>query len=215
VSRKTLGGLGDVLSVRSESNRIAEALGYAVNPNLPPLDSDVDLRSTDDVVDRVLCLYAATAVAFGFPAAGAAQWTEHERIAGALSSPERSLLEGTRSAHDDDRKKVEALWALLWATGRGTTMDFSTVCPQNTVHMLPNIKIQESSAPFRAGSKLRSREEVLASADLAYVVHSAMVEAELQGSVPGRIPLHVVVQRRIALEWLIGSEAWEDISLDT
>jgi len=82
--------------------------------------------------------------------------------------------------------------------------------------MLPDIKNAAPSRAFQAGLKLRSAADLLQAADLAYCLHWAIRDAELNGNVaPGRVPPEVVVERRRALEWMMGDEYWDDVNLDT
>lgn len=95
-------------------------------------------------------------------------------------------------------------------------MDFSDNCANNFVQILPDIRSAASTRTFQIGLKLRSETELLEKADLAYCLHWAIRDAELNGNpTPGSVPARVVVERRRALEWMLGEESWDDASLDT
>jgi hypothetical protein len=81
---------------------------------------------------------------------------------------------------------------------------------------LPNLKVGECLAPFRARASLRDVSEIAEEADYGYCLHWAMRDAALRkrGRI-SRIEEYVVAERRRALEWLIGCESWFEVSLDT
>ncbi len=65
-------------------------------------------------------------------------------------------------------------------------------------------------------ARLRSDDQIVSAADLAYCLHWAIRQSELEGKrPPGKVPPYVVVERRRALEWLLSDEDWDDVPLDT
>lgn len=204
--------------IREDSVKIARALGYPMNPDLPLLDEVKVVRSTSETLDRLLSLYAVVACSYGFSKEAAKGWLVAEGLSGALSEAESVYLDDPSPGHLDTSKQwqVECLWALAWCVGCHDHLDFSDSCPDNFIQMLPDIGAGEPSARFREGLQLREKSEIAAQADLAYCLHWAVRNAELMGQrPPGHIPGNVVVERRRALEWLIGQDAWDEIALDT
>ena len=113
--------------------------------------------------------------------------------------------------------RVESLWALAWAGGYFSYLDFSQPCSDYLVKLLPDLNSQASSEAFRQKFNLRPIEELLPMVDLAYCLHWAVREEELQGQAnkPEKVQSQVIVERRLGLEWLICDVPWEDVPLDT
>lgn len=204
--------------IRARSLKQAQRLGYAINRNLPSIDPPRSRRSVDEVADRLCSLHVVVSCAYGFQRAAAWSWLQREDLVGALSPCERAYLECMEDPESDARLKwqVEALWALSWAAGVQDELDFALHCADDLVHRLPDLRTGAPTAPFRASLALRRPKELLRAADLAYCLHWAVVDAHLHGRpIPGAVEAGVVLERRRALEWLIGDDAWDDVQLDT
>jgi len=105
---------------------------------------------------------------------------------------------------------------LAWALTFVPTFDFWHDCDSRFVALLPNLKISQSSDEWRQKARCRKTEEVVTACDLAYCLHWAVRQAEIAGKpTPARLKSYVVIERRRALEWLLGNDAWDAISLDT
>ncbi|EPS1221448.1 DUF4272 domain-containing protein [Burkholderia cenocepacia] len=76
----------------------------------------------------------------------------------------------------------------------------------------PDLRNEESFQWFITGCSLRSRNDLISMLDLAYCLHWCIVDAPAESS---NIHLHVVAERRRALEWMLSKDDWEAISLDT
>ncbi len=207
----------EVEALRRRSLKVAARLRMPVAPHLPLLDADLRLRPESETVDRSLCVHAAAACAHGFSREKALRWLEEEGLREALSEGEARFL--TRGVGEPSAfmLTVEGLWALAWALQKVDRLDFSRACADDFVYMLPDLKRSESGEAFRRSAHQRTLEEIAAAADLAYCLHWAVRESALDGrGLPGRIrdPV-VVVERRRALEWLVGAEEWDAVSLDT
>jgi hypothetical protein len=108
------------------------------------------------------------------------------------------------------------MWALAWAIGIARELNFSKECDSNFVLLLPNLKQNQTSADFRRKALLRSDDQIVLAADLAYCLHWAIRQSELQRKrPPGKVPPYVVVERRRALDWLLSDDEWDEVSLDT
>jgi hypothetical protein len=204
--------------VRLRSLQEARRLGYPVNPRLPLLDYN-KLRSVREVGSRLLALYAVVSTSYGFKKSDALIWLAREGLDGSLSESEQDFLahNSTGAQSLAMQWKVEALWALAWAASCHDQLDFGDSCADGFVSLLPNIKSGAGTQHFLAGLKMRGLEEVLGKCDLAYCLHWGAREAALTGTSlpPGAVPLNVILERRRALEWLLGDQAWDHVSLDT
>ena len=204
--------------IRNISLAEAKRLGYPTNRNLPTLDIPECPRDLSAIGRRLLALYAVVSCSYGFPKERAKHWLRQEGLLDALSSMESDYLNDiSRSPQNTQGQwQVEGLWTLAWAAGRHDIMDFSSSCAENFVQMLPDIKNAASSRTFQNELKLRAETDLLKAADLAYCLHWAIRDAELNGNTaPGLVPPEVVIERRRALEWMLGDEYWDDVNLDT
>ena len=169
-------------------------------------------------MDRILTLNACIACGYGFPKPKALGWLEQEQLLDCLTDPEAKFLAGKAEAKRIDFQwRVEAVWALVWAVGSIDSLDFSQPCSDDLVKLLPDLNTKASSEAFRQKCKLRLDQEVLPMVYLAYCLHWAVREEGLRGQAmeSGKVQSQVIVERRLALEWLICDEPWEDVPLDT
>lgn len=184
--------------------------------SLPVLEAELQPRSPEEVVSRLLAMNAVAATAYGFDRAKAIAWLDREALSNSLSEHERRFLFESVGQPDRFKVHVEGMWALAWATGFVRELDFARLCDNDFVALFPDLRHSSSSAAFRGRARLRARAEVVAACDLAYCLHWAVRQSELSGT---RLPRHlipyVVIERRRALEWLLGTEPWDEVSLDT
>ncbi len=206
----------DLKRIRDESIRAAKQLGVDVSAKLPLLDAGLEMRSADETTSRILAMNAVAASAYGFDKAKAIAWLNQEALADSLSEQEkRFVFEGT-GPPDPFKVQVEGMWALAWAMGIASELNFAKDCDNRFVMTLPSLKQSQSSADFRKKSNPRSLEYVVAACDLAYCLHWAIRQSELSGlRLPANLKPCVVVERRRALEWLLSKEAWDEVPLDT
>jgi hypothetical protein len=161
-------------------------------------------------------LTAVAAASYGFDRAKALAWLRQEELETSLTNTELHFLEKGEGRPQLFQAQIEGMWALAWALGLVPQLDFWKDCDSRFVAQLPNLKISQSSAELRSKAKLRPTDDVVAACDLAYCLHWTIRQAEIEGKQPrtGLKP-YVVVERRRALEWLLSSESWDSVSLDT
>lgn len=202
--------------IRKQSIVTASRLGYSTNHALPLLDDVQNLRTVDESVNRLLCLNAVAACAYGFDRHKAVEWLRQEGVFDELATSERRFIENSDGDPIRFQVQVEGLWALAWALGLVPQLDFGEYCDDNFVILMPNIRSREASDVLRSKINPRTSLEVLAACDLAYCLHWAAREALLTGGkLSGDVQLYVIEERRRMLEWLIGEEEWDEVTLDT
>lgn len=199
-------------SRRIRSWEVVKEHDLPVNPNLPPVEGT--LRSASALVDRALCLCSAVAVAYGFPTQQARSWLNQERLSAALAPSEQALLAGDRSQVSWFQNQTEALFALVWLLGLAEDLPLLEGCPDDLVHRFPDLKRSESSSRFREAASPQPEHAVLQKLDLIYCTHWALVEARLQGRLV-RQAFPGLLERRHAIEWAVGADEWDEVSLDT
>jgi len=207
-------------SIREQTAGKVGHLGYQFNPDLPLLGPVTITRHPKEILGRILVLHACVACAFGFPKQRALKWLEDEHITGHITKSEDQFLHSESDLITTKYQwRVEALWCLCWIGGYHSTLDFSKPCSNTMVEMLPDLKLNAPSNEFRQNYNLRNTDEIVKMLDLTYCLHWAVREEQILGiSQKGKtekVQGQVIEERRRALEWVVGKEAWEDISMDT
>ena len=194
----------DLTQVRSCSATLIREMGCNYNDALPLLDETVVARSVEATIGRVLGMYCAAAVAYGFDRQLAVAWLERHKKAVEVTSAEELFLATGQGELEKFKIQIEAMWALCWCAGIVKKLDFTEPCAKDFITRLPDLKKDDSPDPFRAKANLRTDEEVVAACDLAYCTHWAVRDAELHGQpMPIRVPSYVITERRHALEWML------------
>lgn len=202
--------------IREQSIQTSKQLGVDVSPMLPLLDARLEMRSVDEAISRLLAMNAVAAIAYGFDRAKAIAWLNQEALSDSLSEQEKRFVFEEMGNRDLFKVQVESMWALAWALGITNDLNFARDCDNRFVTMLPNLKQSESSVAVRKKMNPHSLEQVVAACDLAYCLHWAIRQSELNGKQsPRNLKPYVVVERRRALEWLLSKEAWDKIPFDT
>jgi hypothetical protein len=74
----------------------------------------------------------------------------------------------------------------------------------------------QPTGEIRGALALRPTTEIAAAADLAYCLHWAVRDARLNDRrAPSGLEELEVMERRRALDWLLGNDDWYSVSLDT
>ena len=203
-------------AIRIKSLSVAKNLGYELPSDLPLLDSTVRLRPPKEIEDRALVLAGVVASSYGFPRDRVTSWLDQEGLWSAVSLAEADFLRHGSGSAEQFRMQVEAVCAFAWALGYLPSLDFDRPSPAHLVAVFPDFKVAEPAARFRDRANPRPQDEVAFSCDLAYCLHWSVRQAALDGkATPGKVPQHVVIERRRALEWMLSADEWEDVSLDT
>jgi hypothetical protein len=205
----------DSQRLRTRSMHILEKRGLMVPAHLPLLEEFKRMRAKDDILARLLCLFATLVCAFGFSKEKAISWLLAENLERELTADERRFIFDDVGAAEGFQFLVEGMWALAWVLGLVGQLDFWSIYGEGFASLMPDVHVNESSARIAAVSNPRSVDEVVEALDLAYCLHWNIDEARLHGRrVPG-LENYVIVERRRALEWVVGDEPWDSIILNT
>ena len=208
----------DYMEVRIRSLAITQKLGYDVNKELPILDVSNVHRAKTEIALRICALHSIVACSYGFPVSSARAWVDQENLCDFLTDDEKRIISvrSDKSICEQFRVKVEAIWALAWAVHLVPILDFTCPCDNSLAKLLPNLKTLEPTDNIISVAQLRDSKEVIQHCDLAYCLHWAIVEMKMNNQMPpNQIPIHIIEQRRHALEWVLSKENWDDIYLDT
>ena len=202
--------------LRERSLKLALRAGLTIPPTLPLLDPNLSVRRQVDAENRLLCLTAIAAASYGFDKSKALAWLQQEHLDTLLTDTEREFVEQGKGNPQIFQVQVEGMWALAWALSLVPQLDFWKDSDNNFVTVLPNLKSGEGCEGLRRRARIRSVDDLISACDLAYCLHWANRQSELDGmQAPAGLMPYIVVERRRALEWLLSEDPWDAISLDT
>lgn len=206
----------DLKQIRDESIQVAKKFGIEISPSLPLLDFGLQVRDTNEIVSRLLVMHAVAASAYGFDRGKVIAWLNQEGLSHSLSEQEKKFVVERIGQPDRFRTQIESIWALAWAVGIVSELNFAKECDDRFVAVLPNLKLSQSSSDLRKGVNPRPISKIASACDLAYCLHWAIRQSEIEGRPPaGALKPHIVIERRRALEWLLSGEEWDSVPLDT
>lgn len=199
--------------IRRSSFEVASALGFPQAASLPLLEADLPLRNQAAVVARCLAMFVVLAAEYGFPSDQAAAWLEQHDLRDELTPTEAAFLAGEARRSGCS---VEALEVLAWALRQTDTLNLVEPCSEDLVTLFPHLDRLTGTPRFQRPCMLRPQAVVLRSLDLAYCLHWGLVQATLdQTPIQMSVPGQALVDRRRALEWLLATEAWDDLDMST
>jgi Domain of unknown function (DUF4272) len=194
---------------------LLEKRGLTVPVHFPLLEEIERTRNKDDILARLLCLHAAVVCAFGFAKKRAIFWLRGENLTPKLTANERSFIFEDVGTASSFQIQIEGMWALTWVLGLVEQLDFWSYCSESFASLMPDVIVNESSARISAASNLRSVDEIVAALDLAYCLHWNVRQAQFDRRQIQTLESYAIIERRRALEWVVGDEEWDSISLDT
>lgn len=209
---------------KEASELILHKRGIRINVQLHVIESDdeVVLRTPEQLLQRLLALWAVSSVAAGGDAAHYRAYLDAHALTVSLSAQERLFLYA--SEIDDDMRRPfadrnESLYFLCWAAG---LLDKLAV-PTQTANLKQVLKLfpQEMEPPQRleAAMKMRRKSELLDWSDLLYRLHWAVRHAHLTArAAPGNLHAVAVREWHQAVNWICQYEEeddWDKVSTET
>lgn len=199
-------------ALRESSLQKIKALGLIINSELPLLETQILVRSEEDIIRRALALHGVVANSFGFKKAY--HWLEENRLKKFLSSNEVTFLKKHKNP-SSFQCGFEGLYVFAWLLGHLEDFDLLSRCPDTLVGLYPNLKVGEPSNKFSLESSLIKSDKIIEQLDLAYCLHWSLVHNRLKGNLSPLPALSMLAERRKVLEWVCSDDDWDDISLDT
>ena len=208
------------LNRKSNSESILTAQGVKVNKNLPCLGTseNTDLRSKNEIIDRIYALVIIAAKGEGIPQEQLAKPIEDKSIK-SFSPKELSILE---SSELNDQDKAYATWryeslnTFLWALKIMPDLKPpSEICEVQTI--VGKI-LKPSRDEFTQQAELRSVDEILDQLDKTFRMNWACVDARIKGEqVTGNINPSIIYERHYALNWLTNyqNQEWDEVQTNT
>jgi hypothetical protein len=205
---------------KKKSEQFLQEKGIMINVNLPFIDpeAEVNLRTKEEIIERVYALALISALGEGVPR------DQLERVKNGLPINELSPYEThlyTKGELTPNEKAIatwryESMNLLLWALGYVDPLVHpDAICDVGTI---VGLVIHRNRQEFEAGAALKSKAEILDELDKTYRMNWACVQARLTGGEPGGgIHAGIVYERHYALNWLTRYQdyAWDDVSTDT
>ncbi len=198
--------------------------GLRINQHLPLIEADdaIELRPPDEVLHRLIGLWAVVGAAFLRDSTHFRDYIVQRKLESWLSQQELEfLLSDSRSERDYVRYtwKLECLYFLAWCAGLIEKIDIpageSSVEP--IMHLFP--QDMEEPSTLEKSLALRTKDEILAWADLLYRLHWAVRDAHLNGTeLPPGVKGGVVQEWHLAVNWMTkygNEDNWDDVGTDT
>lgn len=205
--------------IRNQSIITLDQKGIPTNRNLPVLDN-LQLRSKKDIASRLVIQYALAGLADDVSPEFIKEWLEENNLFSELNNIERDFLV-VKSLNNEQINelswKQESLWLLCWI---GTLVDELSFPAEecDLSNIFPFIPPDVDCQYFISNFLVRDEREIIQAVDLYYCLHSSYRHPELwvKKDFPGPLKVEVLLERRLALEWVVDpNTAWQDISLDT
>ena len=208
---------------RTASEAICKAHNIPVykDPNALFVASEdsVTIRTKEEVIQRMLALCFMELKSENGNKAVLADFNRQYQAMQYLSEEEKAFI---LSEQPTDQELTNAFWrtegthVMLWALGYIDNLSFpDAVCDAAAdAHIISSRSVQQ----FSDKAKLRSKKEILDQADLILRYDWACTSARLQEQdAPGNLNYEVVMERHIALNWLINymNQDWDNVSPDT
>jgi hypothetical protein len=191
------------------------------NPNSLFMDDDsqITIRTKDEVVDRALALCYIGLKSEGLDQNKLDLLNKKYHITNKLSPAEKAYVTANQPT---EQQKIDANWryedlhVMLWALGFINQLTY----PDQLCDVAHDVKLihDHTEEEFRAKAKLRSKKEILNQADLILRLDWACVDARTKNQpAPGKMDKGVVYERHYAFNWLIDlmHQDWDEVTTDT
>ena len=210
-------GSSEALERKKRSEERLRAAGVPVNSWLPVLETEAKatFRPQSEVLDRALALLAVAGKGEGAPDEALALYMDRFEVVPKLSAAEKRFWADPAPAVElrfQFSWRYEALLVLLWSLGY--VVELGLPIGKVSTSALGMVIFSTGPEGFRDGATLRPKAMILDEADLAYRYHWAVSDARSRDErAPSGLDLDVLVERRHALNWLIGygGEDWDKV----
>jgi len=209
---------------KQTSETILKKRGISINAHLPLIESDdeVSLRSVDELLHRLIALWAVVGSAFLRDNIHFRDYITKGKYDSWLSEDElKFILNDSRTEKDYIQYswKLECLYFLAWCGGLIENIEI----PENesSVESIMNIFPQDMEEPLvlRSAIKVRAKAEVLDWADLLYRLHWAVRDSQLSNeNPPAKLNGGVVQEWHLSVNWMIrygDEDNWDHVGTDT
>lgn len=207
--------------------------GIRINVQLHVIEADeeVSLRTTEEVITRVIALWALSQAAISGERHAIYAFLQAEELSAVLSAQEHTFL--TQDTVSDAllqqcRERLHAFHFLAWCAGLLDKIDLSPkpIATEKILQHFPSIRLTpqhagtcSTLAQLREKIRLRRKAEIMDWADLLYRLHWAVRHAALNGKPsPGNIDAAMVREWHQAVNWICkydDEDNWDLVSTET
>ncbi len=207
---------------KSKSEKKLETLSVPINKFLPYVEAEkhIEIRSKEEIVNRIIPLTLAAAKALGAPADYLAETIKEFQAEALFTNEEQQFMNSATIQQEQDKInfswKLECIWVMLWAIDLIPELGMADqTCD---VDLLLDIVLKSSRRELLDQATVKPKHLILDELDFIYRAHWAVRDAQLNGTeVPAALDEGVVYERHYALNWLIHymNQTWDEISTDT
>jgi len=173
-------------------------------------------KTAQEIARRLVILYALTGLSHDADPKKLLTWIESESLDDEILDCEQQYFVERNLSNQDIARlswNRESLFALVWCLGLQNDLPF----PDQEANLSPvfaKIPPAVSVSKFVAQAKRIEHRRILQEADLYYCYHWSIRHPEIWDR-PISLSLDVVLERRRALDWVIGGERFDEVALDT
>lgn len=196
-----------------------------VPPPVSTMHCQVSFLDHGRLFARAMGIFVITAVVletdapFGVVLDETKSWAIRHKCPLVFSTLERRIWHGdehlARSARSQILDGVEALYAICWVLGLAKSMPLRSHVPDALGALFPDMLADESQDALRARVACQPAEIVAQELDVYLCAHWLIRQAALSGEKRPFTRPHIIIQRRLALEWCCSDQEWDDVELDT
>jgi len=206
------------------SETLLHKRGIRINLQLPEIESneEVQLRSADDLLRRLVALWAVVGAAQSRDGTHFRDYIEHHNIESWLSDRERAFLFSDECSDEDCKQfsgKREAWFFLAWCGGliKNIEIPSDDASLKAIMHLFPHE--MEAPTSLQYAIRPRTKNMIMDWADLLYRLHWAVRHASLIGKpVPANLNAQAVQEWHQVVNWMIRydeEDDWDQVGTDT
>ncbi|MFD0048061.1 DUF4272 domain-containing protein [Actinomycetes bacterium NPDC127524] len=202
---------------RKKSQKYLRRAGIPFNSNLPVLKDEIQIRTVDEIANRAMCICTVAAKGEGTESEVVKKIIQRYDLINHFTKNEKEFLLNDDVSEEERIHfswKYEGYWVLLWMLGYVDELSYpNAICD---VPFAVTQLSERTRETFIAEAIIRSKEELAEQADLIYNMHWAVRQAQIDGmAIPGDLNIGVVQERHYALNWLLGTENWDEVETHT
>jgi hypothetical protein len=182
-------------------------------------DSEMNLKSAEEVAKRILSLIAVTERVYEQPPETIRKWVDHFKIS-QYFTPEENYFFFSETITEDQKAffswKAEAMVPLIWAlNGCEKLLPLNEKVDLSKYKMIHNAL--DNPELFIQSAKLRDKQEIIDAESDLYHQHWRVRDADLfDKPMPKELNPGIVYERRYGASWLVGwGDDWDNVPTDT
>jgi len=188
--------------------------GIAANTNLPLVERpSVTPPAAARVAARAVSICYVVGIFYDADRTELVRLLQDFKLWDVVPSSERGLLEAPTVPPGEKQLLdwlPESAQVMAWSL-RLADLNHLQRCDDTLYTLFP---FKTDPTPFISEAKLRPYDEIGQELDVLYMLHWATVDALLKSQQPPVDPIQIRFRRR-AIEWIWGTNEWDQISLDT